>query len=849
MALDPRFIVTSDLDSYYVDKDTGEPLAGGIVTFYSDINRTQLKPVYELTGSAMSGYSYVALPNPIELNGDGTFSDNAGNNIVPYYFPYEGLPEDNNNTVELYYITVESSENVPQFTRQAWPNFSTQDIVSSDVENFVPNGQFLLHNNNGAQIIDDVTESGTDRYEIAQGGWFFKVPSATASVNEIDFDAFNSYVENPTSNPQYVCRVKCITPDAGDTFKDLVVQFNDVNKFSSPPSTPQEYTFYFEAQSNTGLPVNVDLYVIKNYGIDGDPQQEFYKATISILAGGFNQYSVTFEFGDNDGENLGLESFVQVALRFPLASASDTSLTNFVLTLDAVAIQRFPVTTDQEFITNSIGWIPTPDPDGFDLFLPLIYTQYGMKFDHSEIGNIIMKLDVSQFGAGSISLVTNELICDGSQFITDNYSPLGIPYRRLQEILFNDNVDQLIPRWGTGESQGEAYWYQLTSNPTTDLLFLKTNKRGTPTIGIDAGTSGFTVATIKTGDDYDCSCYISGLADTCFIIADSAPGIITSGINAGDSGFSVEVYRNTSDTRSIYYFTTLAGAGLNDKFFYFYIGTQAYYVWYNVDGAGIDPGPPVVGALPIQVRIKSGDTADYVAALTMASISGFEVSSVQCIAAGAMTAGSYFTFDTPDQSFYVWYKIDGAGTDPAPGGIDVGILVELASGDDAHDVTGSTIEAINSYAYAVPDFRGLFLRGYDPLETRNPDEHAMYTVLALQEGIAINSFQTDIVLQHLHPIVDLPGAQDGTGDVHLPIIGPAAVSNPDKVFDNAALTQTNQPNLVDFYPDDYTVAANASPYVDNVSTLSNGETGYQDPQGYGFDNRPINANVLYAIKY
>lgn len=851
MTLDPRFIVTSDLDSYYVDKDTGAPLAGGIVTFYSDVNRTQLKPIYQLTGDATSGYSYVALPNPIILNGDGTFSDNAGNNIVPYYFPFEGVPSDNNNNVELYYITVFSSTNIEQFTRQAWPNFSSQDVVGVNVSNYIPNGQFLLHNNNGAQSIDNTTETNTYRYQIAQGGWFFKVPSSTGSVNDILFEEFGSYIENPTSTPEFVCRVKCISPDPTDSIKDLAVQFNDVNKFSSPSTALQDYTFYFEAQSNTGSPVNVGVYVVKNYGEGGDAQEEFFKSTIAILPGGYNKYSTVFNFGDNVGKNLGPGGFVQIILRFPLSSASDTSLTNFVLAFDSVAIESFPITTDQEFVSNSLGWLmPTPDPDGFDLYLPLVYTQYGMKFDDSQIGDVIAKTVADDFST-TISSTTNELIADGTQFITSDYSALGIPFARLQRKYFNNDPTKLIPRWGTGESQGEAYWYQLTSNPSTNLMFLKTNTRGPSPTNINAGTSGFTVATIKLGANYNCNCFLTAVNNTCFIISDDPPGTITSGINAGTSTFTVLTYRNTPNTRNIYYFTTVAAAGLNNLQFYFYIGTQAYYVWYNVDGAGVDPGAPVMGALPIQVNLKSGDTADYVAALTMSAISGFEIWSIQCIAASAMTAGSYFTYSTPFVNFYVWYKINGAGTDPLAS--DVGIEVDLLSTDDAHTVTQKTIQAINSYAFAIPDFRGYFLRGIDNdnnnTDNVNRDHHAIYSILASQQGYSLNTFQTDIVLQHLHPIVNLPGVQNGTGDVHLPIIGPAAVSNPDKVFDNAALTQTNQPNLVNFYPDDYTVAPNASPYVDNVQTLSNGNTGYQDPQTYGFDNRPLNATVLFVIKY
>ena len=66
MALNEQYFVTSDLDTYFVDKDSGLPLAGGKVYFYSDINRTQAKNVYELSGSA-ADYTYDPLPNPVNV--------------------------------------------------------------------------------------------------------------------------------------------------------------------------------------------------------------------------------------------------------------------------------------------------------------------------------------------------------------------------------------------------------------------------------------------------------------------------------------------------------------------------------------------------------------------------------------------------------------------------------------------------------------------------------------------------------------------------------------------------------------------------------------------------------------
>src|SRR5579871_4733347 len=118
--IDPRFICTSDLEALFRDNSTGLPLSGGILTFYSDVNRTVLKPIYQLTGTP-GNYTYQPLPNPCVLSSAGTFQDAPGNNIVGFYYPFTGTPAENTGVQELYYITCLNSGFVPQFVRQGWP--------------------------------------------------------------------------------------------------------------------------------------------------------------------------------------------------------------------------------------------------------------------------------------------------------------------------------------------------------------------------------------------------------------------------------------------------------------------------------------------------------------------------------------------------------------------------------------------------------------------------------------------------------------------------------------------------------------------------------------------------------
>lgn len=148
MAINPNFLVAAlDLSEVFVDKDTGEPLSGGIVTFYRDYDHITPKLVYTSQSNGVlpgPAYNYVPLPNPIVLSATGQFQDINGNNIPVYYYPVIGP----NNTLDLYYITVTNAQGVQQFTRQAWPpNESTiqpPPVNSAGaISNQITNSQFL----------------------------------------------------------------------------------------------------------------------------------------------------------------------------------------------------------------------------------------------------------------------------------------------------------------------------------------------------------------------------------------------------------------------------------------------------------------------------------------------------------------------------------------------------------------------------------------------------------------------------------------------------------------------------------------------------------------------------------
>ena len=277
--LDPRFICTSDVDSYFVDNATGQPMSGGIVTFYSDVNRTVLKSVYQLTGTP-GNYIYAPLNNPVSLSSSGTYQDALGNNIALYYYPFTGTPYQNTGVQELYYVVVVNSGLVPQLIRQGWPQAAGSGVTpvsDSEIENYIPNGQFLSHNNIVSLTEPPITQYAfgsqtVDSQAIAQGGWNFVYTDATTAIFN------NSFSQIPSSGgwginsfPKFAFNFVCTSFNANALTRDLRIQWPDVNKFSSgnpPGSTP--YTLFFDAKSNDGNSYVFSLYKIYYFGSAGN---------------------------------------------------------------------------------------------------------------------------------------------------------------------------------------------------------------------------------------------------------------------------------------------------------------------------------------------------------------------------------------------------------------------------------------------------------------------------------------------------------------------------------------------------------------------------------------------------
>lgn len=807
MSLDPRFVLAPSLEMYFVDKDTGLPLAGGKVYFFKDQARNEPKPVFKISGTPPN-YSYTELPNPCILSGVGTFQDDEGNDILPYYFPYEGTPDESDGTVELYYVVVTSADDVPQFTREGWPNTTIDggNNPLTNTINYVPNGQFITHNNLPATDVYSAGEIRAGNTKIAPGFWTFDRPDASTAVDILTFQRFGSYTTNPTDSPRYAVRINNQTPGA-DAFKDLRLEFRDVNEFASDT---QQYTLSITARTNIGSAQNVGLVLIKNFGTGGSATTETTLTNYTFTSS-YTIYNFVFTFGNNSGKTIGPDDddFIQLAWRFPGSDQFSVDITDVALVLGNIDITSFPIETETQTIAQALaGSTPVPDYNAQNLYLPIRLGKNGFEYDTSIIAKI--------FSSGSTIIDIGELLCNGSQYAVDEYSTDGIPYSRLYNKIKMDNYFEM-PRWGTGDNFITPF-FNVDEN---DAFFaFKTNTNGTTTSAADGTTpTGFTFSVYTTGGTYGFnSNYLSNDLTALVYTSVIAEGVVTAA-NAGNSGFAVTADTGTPLTSARFTILTTSSTGLAGKYFEASSGVGNYYIWFKVAGSGSDPA--IGGRTGIEVDVPTGMDGQSLSAVVVGVLSGNKITSVTCVAGSVIPAGSYWKFYTTLNAFYVWYTVDGVGVDPAPGGTLKGIKVAVLSTDTAAQVKIKTFTAINGTYFKVPDLINRSLVGADGFG------YDRYNFIDWNILVDVGTYEDDINRQHLHSLSGLTKTID---EVTSPLFGVFA-----------------QPGFFSDPPADPGVAIAGGPPEESypVFPLTAFDSGYEG----SYQSRPKNAAVNFVIKY
>lgn len=733
----PLLVAAPMLQDYLVDKDTGTPLAGGIVTFYKDNDRSILKNVYTQTGTP-GNYSYIPVANPMTLTSVGTIADDNGNDIIPYYFPFD---ENDTDILEPYFVTVYSANQdgspaALQFTRENFPFISENDNTvenQQDLINLIPNGQFTSHNNlPNAGLFPNGSSSVT----VAQGGsagWYFTKNNTSTDTDFITFTQILQEPDNLVGNPRFAIDIECEITSGNDTFKELRMRFNNVNRFASDT---QSYTFSFSGISNTAANVGVFLKLIKYFG-SGGSATELRTIQGFTLKGSYQQFSTTFIFGLNSAATIGPnnDDYIELSMVLPATSTFNIDMTDFILTPGMVNFNDYPERPDNMVFANAlVGSTPTPNPDGSDLYLPIVITQAGATFDHSGIGEIVGLMNSSPPG--------NLLPCDGSSYLTSAYSAIGIPYSRLQSILATANPATVnIPMFGTG--LGFVTQYNFVG-PNANSVRISTNQAGPQTAAADGAIpTGFAFSVIHTGQTTGFNAYNPSIP---VVMAQAtATGPVTNA-NAHTSGFIVTQVVNNNLSYSVFTVSTTAASIIPaGSYFTFSSPTTNYYLWMTINGAGADPAP---GGTGIQVNLLSTYSAGDVSVILREALSGFQINKVIYNAASTITPGSYFTFNANGTTYSIWYKKAGVGTAPVVG---TPIQVTLTGTETAGDVTVATYFAINGYSFATPDLRGVFLRGVRGSGQFDINASTRYSsAISGVTGNEVGNFELDTFQDHTH---------------------------------------------------------------------------------------------------
>lgn len=381
MAINPNLLIAAPmLQDYFVDKDTGMPLVYGIITLWEDEARyVNYKNWYYQTGSP-GAYTFVALDNPLHLSSVGTIQDPNGNDIIPFYYPFQ---ENNENEPQAYFITVYSADedgnpDILQFTRENFPYKPTSGStgsISPSLRNYIINNVYWrnIGSVDCTNVIDKIiAPSQHDGYT---NGDIRFIKNVTGATDSLSFLPMGSNVLENDITPEYYLHFQCSNVQAGETVK--CIQY----PVSLHVDTLQniDFSFVFHAQNIGGANGYLDIYVYQFAGTGAVSQPDPILIRRVTLNSSFQKYIIPFTFPSSDGLTLGEggDDALFIRVQYPLSVLfsinhtkpqlylSETIPDNDFDTYDEIeSIINSPRTGDYRTSLNtfqSFGFVPAND--------------------------------------------------------------------------------------------------------------------------------------------------------------------------------------------------------------------------------------------------------------------------------------------------------------------------------------------------------------------------------------------------------------------------------------------------------------------------------------------------------
>lgn len=380
--LNPQYFVSLGLEDYLVDPSTGLPLSNGYIACYEDQQRGTSKPCYQLSGNPPN-YTYEALPNPIPLSQTGTPTNASGEVVKIYYYPFDA-----DNNLQLYYLVIYNSSNVPIYEIQAIPNIADSEnpeVTSNVYENQLSNSQFVEVSFN-SQIGLSLSFTGTitnQAYDVAPN-WQIIVSTNGASNLIFNQVALEGSLDVPT-NPPYVFQIQS---SGAITSLQLVQKLsNNPDIWSSTTSATGYLAGYMLVSSLDGLPHTVSMY----YAPSVSPSPQLIVSGSTGISG-YTSLSGTVQLTAGVNSQDGNTGYVNIIVDLPVNVSMYITSLQAVGLPDNVNVQYSQETSNRQrdhlfnYYESQLKFKPIPSYlIGWDF--PLNPAQFGVSGSLGDIGS------------------------------------------------------------------------------------------------------------------------------------------------------------------------------------------------------------------------------------------------------------------------------------------------------------------------------------------------------------------------------------------------------------------------------------------------------------------------------